>query len=54
MKPKVIVAFIVIAIVIGVFVYYDYITRPGPAEQAGAVLDEAIDKTKRIIDVVTE
>lgn len=34
--------------------YYYYITRPGPAEQAGAVLDEALDKTKRIIGIVKE
>jgi len=34
--------------------YYYYTTRPGPAEQAGAVLDEALDKTKRIIDIVKE
>ncbi len=42
------------AVAAGGYFYYDYVTRPGPAEQAGAVLDEAIDKTKRIIDVVTE
>jgi len=52
MKLGLIVA--VIAIAIGGYFYYDYVTRPGPAEQAGAVLDEAIDKTKRIIDVVTD
>lgn len=34
--------------------YYYYTSRPGPAEQAGAVFDEALDKTKRIIDIVKE
>ena len=52
MKLGLIVA--VIALAAGGYFYYDYVTQPGPAEQAGAVLDEAVDKTKRIIDVVTE
>jgi len=51
---KIVVAAALIAIAAGGYFYFDYATRPGPAEQAGAVLDEAIDKTKRIIDVVTE
>ena len=51
---KIVLAVTLIAIAVGGYYYYDYATRPGPAEQAGAVLDEAIDKTKRIIDVVTE
>lgn len=52
MKLVMIVA--LIAIAVGGYFYYDYATKPGPAEQAGAVLDEAIDKTKRIIDVVKD
>ena len=52
MKLGMIVA--VIALAAGGYVNYDYVTQPGPAEQAGAVLDEAIDKTKRIIDVVRD
>lgn len=52
MKLVMIVA--LIAIAAGGYFYYDYATKPGPAEQAGAVLDEAIDKTKRIIDVVKD
>ena len=51
---KLVVIAALIAVLAGGYFYYDYVTRPGPAEQAGALLDETIDKTKRIIDVVTE
>jgi hypothetical protein len=34
--------------------YYWYAVQPGPAEEAGALLDQAIDKGKRIIDIVQE
>lgn len=46
-----IVGVIVVAAAVGVYVYA---TREGPAEQAGRMADEALDKAKRIIDVVTE
>lgn len=47
------IAFLIV-LAVGGWLYYDGVTQPGPAEQAGAVLDEAIDKTRRVIDVVTE
>ena len=34
--------------------YMYYASRPGPAEEAGAILDTAIDKGQRIIDIVKE
>ncbi len=49
---KIAVLVIVLAVMGGGYLYS--ISRPGPAEQAGAVLDEALDKTKRIIGIVKE
>ena len=51
---RVVTLAMLIAVAAAAYIAYDYATRPGPAEQAGAALDEAIDKTKRIIDVVRD
>ena len=34
--------------------YYYYNTRPGPLERAGSIADEGVDKTKRVIKILTE
>jgi len=47
-------AMVVLLLAVAAGGYYYYTTRPGPAEQAGALLDEALDKTKRIVDIVKE
>jgi len=44
--------FLVVLIVGGAYWYFA--SQPGPAEEAGAMLDQAIDKGKRIIDIVQE
>jgi hypothetical protein len=45
-------AFLTVLIVGGAYWYFA--SQPGPAEEAGAMLDQAIDKGKRIIDIVQE